>query len=110
VGDDLWERLVASLLAHGRHIAANLEVHSDGTTTNHYLANVVGLFYLGVCVPVFREAKAWRQFGLAALEAEMQKQVLPDGVDYESSIPYHRLVTEMFLSVALLSRRCDVTL
>lgn len=110
LSDGPFERLLASLLAHGRHIEANLEVHSDGTTTNHYLANVVGLCYLGLCLPALREAEAWRRFGLAALEAEMDKQVLPDGADYESSIPYHRLVTEMFLSAALLSRRCGIAL
>ena len=27
----------------------------------------------------------------------MQVQVLADGADYESSVPYHRLVTELFL-------------
>jgi phage-related protein len=40
----------------------------------------------------------------------MERQVLPDGADYESSIPYHRLVTEMFLSAALLCRHHQVEL
>ena len=30
-------------------------------------------------------------------------QVLPDGADYESSVPYHRLVTELFLGAARLA-------
>ena len=30
-------------------------------------------------------------------------QVLPDGADYESSIPYHRLVAELFLGAARLA-------
>jgi len=30
-------------------------------------------------------------------------QVLPDGADYESSIPYHRLVTELFLGSSRLA-------
>ena len=28
----------------------------------------------------------------------MRVQVLPDGADYESSVPYHRLVAELFLA------------
>ena len=110
LSDGAFESILASLLAHGRHIDANLEIHSDGTTTNHYLANVVGLAYLGLCLPALREADAWRRFALRAMVSEMEKQVLPDGADYESSIPYHRLVAEMFLSTALLARRCGVAL
>ena len=45
------------------------------------------------------------------LAQEMDVQVLPDGADYESSVPYHRLVTELFLGAARLAehgraRRC----
>jgi len=40
----------------------------------------------------------WRRLCRGWLEDEMRVQVLPDGADYESSIPYHRLVAELFLS------------
>ncbi|MDZ4339049.1 MAG: heparinase II/III family protein, partial [candidate division NC10 bacterium] len=102
--------LLAGLLAHGRHLMGNLEIGPDGVTSNHYLANIVGLLYLGLCVPEFREAKGWRAYAVRALVQEMDRQVLPDGADYESSIPYHRLVTEMFLSAALLCRHHRVPL
>ena len=42
----------------------------------------------------------WTAFARAALEHEMDVQVLPDGADYESSVPYHRLVAELFLGAA----------
>ena len=98
-------RLAGSLLAHGRHIRRNLERAADGITSNHYLANLVGLVGLGFACPAFREAQAWREFSLAETFREIERQVHPDGADYESSIPYHRLVTEMFLAVAILCRR-----
>ena len=101
---EFFEQLLAGLLAHGRHLMGNLEIGPDGVTSNHYLANIVGLLYLGLCVPEFCEAKRWRAYAVRALVQEMNGQVLPDGADYESSIPYHRLVTEMFLSAALLCR------
>ena len=41
---------------------------------------------------------------------EMDKQILPDGADYESSTGYHRLVTELFLYSFLLCRRSDISL
>ena len=37
------------------------------------------------------------------LEHEIDVQVLPDGADYESSVPYHRLVAELFLGAARLA-------
>jgi uncharacterized heparinase superfamily protein len=92
-----------SMLAHGRHIMNNLE-WSDALTSNHYLSDIVGLVYLGVLLPEFKEAPHWREFGLQELEKEMFKQVYADGVDFEASTSYHRLVTEMFLSATILAR------
>lgn len=96
-------RFFKGLLTHARHIFANLEWGL--TTHNHYLSNLVGLIYLGVMFPEFREADRWLRWGLEGLEREMAVQVYPDGVDYEASISYHRLVTELFLSAVLLCRR-----
>lgn len=92
-----------SLLTHGRHIYLNLE-NRTGITGNHYLSNLVGLIYLGILCPEFKDAHEWREFGLSELETEMFKQVHPDGVDFEASTSYHRLVLEMFLSATLLAR------
>ncbi len=102
--------VLASLVAHGRYLFANLEVRDDGITTNHYLSDVVGLLYLGLCLKDMREADEWRSFAVGELTREMERQVLPDGVHYESSLSYHRLVTEMFLSSAVLCRHHGVDL
>lgn len=104
VDDRFYERLFASLLDHGRFIEANLEIMPGGLRTNHYIADLVGLLYVGLCIPEFAESRRWATFAHVELSAEMQRQVLPDGVSFESSIPYHRLVAEMFLSSALLGR------
>ncbi|MCL4860210.1 MAG: heparinase II/III family protein [Caldilineaceae bacterium] len=93
-----------SLLVHGRHIWRNLENHGD-FTGNHYLSNLVGLVYLGIMCPAFKEAHQWRDSGLCELENEMFKQVYADGVNFEASTSYHRLVLEMFLSATILAYR-----
>jgi hypothetical protein len=110
VTDPWFADVLTSLIGHGRHLIANLERRSDGVTTNHYLADVVGLLYLGVCLPECRDGRRWRTFAVRELEREMDRQVLDDGVHYESSISYHRLVCEMFLSSALLCRHRDLSL
>lgn len=81
---------------HGAHIRRNLE-YSHIATSNHYLADVVGLLWLGVSLPELEAAAEWREFGVHELFSEMDKQLLPDGADYEASSGYHRLKLELFL-------------
>jgi hypothetical protein len=93
----LW---LTSLRQHGEYLLKHLE---DGwPRTNHLIANLTGLAYLGILFPEFPEAARWRSVGLGRLWYELERQVYADGMDYEASIPYHRLVTEMALSVAAL--------
>jgi heparinase II/III-like protein len=81
---------------HGAHIRRNLEF-SHIATSNHYLADVVGLLWLGLILPELEAAREWQEFGLREMLNEMDKQLLPDGADYEASTGYHRLKLELFL-------------
>jgi len=81
---------------HGAHIQRNLEF-SHIATSNHYLCDIAGLLWLGVLLPELEAATEWREFGLRELLAEMNKQVLPDGADWEAATGYHRLKAEVFL-------------
>jgi hypothetical protein len=105
---DYKQRIWASLWEHGQYVMRHLEysIRPDGTlgNHNHYLANIVGLVYVGILFPEFKAATRWRHIGVTALAEEMERQVLPDGMDYESSTSYHRLVLEIFTSAALLCR------
>ena len=98
--DDFLKKFLKSILIHGRHIIANLE--NKGITNNHYLANLVGLIYLGVAFPEFKESRGWLKFGLNELIKEMDQQVYNDGMDFEASTCYHRLALELFFYPALL--------
>lgn len=101
----VFERCIASLWSHGRHLRSHLEIPEDGRTSNHLLADVVGLHAIAVALPELREAEEWRRFARDAVLRELGRQLLDDGVDYERSIPYHRLVVEMFVHAALLAER-----
>jgi hypothetical protein len=81
---------------HGAHIRRNLEF-SHIATSNHYLADVTGLLWLGLLLPELESAAGWRDFGLREMLNEIDKQVLADGADYEASTGYHRLKLELFL-------------
>jgi hypothetical protein len=102
--DEFVHRFVRSLWVHGRHLRRHLEVGAGGLKTNHYLADVLGLFALGCALPELREAESWKRFGWRALLQEMETQVHPDGADFERSAPYHRLAAEMLVYAGVLAR------
>ena len=92
-------RWAEAMFSHGGFIRANLE-NTYEVTSNHFLSNVVGLWYLGIFFEGTAAGDAWRTFAAEALEREMRVQVYEEGADFESSVPYHRLVTELFLGAA----------
>jgi len=98
-----------SLFLHGRHIINNLE-WGWLIRSNHYLLDIGGLIYLGTFFPECKDTKKWLKKGLSALKEDMELQVHPDGVDFEASIGYHRLITELFLSSVLLCKINNITI
>ena len=100
--DAFLTRLLRMLLQHGHYIRQNLE-YAD-VRNNHYLADLVGLIYLGLFLPESGTARDWLEYALPRFEAEIDHEVYADGVSHEGSIPYHRLVVELFMSTALLLR------
>jgi hypothetical protein len=87
---------LAGMVAHGRHVVANLEWAPDHRG-NHYLANVVGLLAIAAHLPSGDEFDAWLAFAAQELLAEAGYQYHEDGSNFEASVCYHRLSTEMLL-------------
>lgn len=86
VGKSLWQ--------HGFFIYNNLE-KSIPDSNNHYTSDLAGLLYLGVLFEKTSKGKAWKRFAIKEFFSEIRKQVLDSGVQYERSVSYHRMVTEM---------------
>ena len=107
--DSVMALILKTLIAHGRFIRANLEV-SHRITSNHYLSDLIGLFAIGVTLPILTEAGEWAEFSRTQLLAEMKKQVLPDGVDYEGTVGYHRFVLEILSLFFSLGRAAALEL
>jgi len=99
-----WTRAHTALFDHGVFIRNNLE-NTYEVTSNHFLSNLLGLQFAGAVFSDLEQGAEWTAFARASIEHEMDVQVLPDGADYESSIPYHRLVAELFLGAARLADR-----
>jgi len=99
--------ITASLWQHFLFIEAHLEF-SHFVRSNHYLSNIVGLY----CLSVFLDGSgmaAKRRIYKRRIEREILKQVHEDGGDYESSLGYHVLVTQMFTASWLLMRAAKAT-
>jgi uncharacterized heparinase superfamily protein len=94
-GEPWSEPVLASLLLHGRFIRSHLEWAP--VRGNHYLADVAGLLVLAPLFIAGGEGREWARWASSELGAELGHQVRGDGCDHEASIPYHRLVTEMFV-------------
>ncbi|MFQ5585218.1 MAG: alginate lyase family protein, partial [Thermodesulfobacteriota bacterium] len=109
VTDAFARRFFKSILQHGRFIRGNLE-WSEVITSNHYLSNIAGLLSIALLVPELRESRRWREFAVRELVSEMEKQVYDDGMDFEASTCYHRLVLELFFFSALLCRSHGIEL
>jgi hypothetical protein len=95
--DPFWSQALELLYAHGHFVADHLE-NGFEVTSNHYLSDLAGLLVLGRFFSGLRQAREWESFARRELEREIRVQLLADGADYESSIPYHRLVSEILLS------------
>jgi hypothetical protein len=90
----LWQHLL--------YIENYLEF-SHISRSNHYLSDIVGLY----CLSAFlegKEAEARRPLYRARVEQEILHQVYEDGGDYEASLGYHVLVTQLFTTAMLVMR------
>ena len=72
-----------STFEHARYLRAN------ATNVNWLLMEMNGLATVGCFFPEFRDAADWRSYAFARLAEEAQKQLLPDGGQYELSTGYH---------------------
>ena len=91
--------LLRTLYLHGDFTARHLE-RAD-VNGNHFTADAAGLVFAGLFFGEGEPAGQWLATGWDILLKEMPRQVFADGVDFEASVPYHRLVQELFLLPAL---------
>ena len=99
----LFER---SLYEHGSHIKNNLETSYFFHGHNHYMANIVGLIFLGILTNN-KDSKQWLKFGIKEFNKAINFQFFEDGGNFEGSAYYHRLVLEMVLHTVILISNND---
>jgi hypothetical protein len=96
--------LKRAILAHGRHIISNLEWFKE-LRSNHYLANISGLFFVAAYLPASLETDSWLALASNEMSKEIFDQFQLDGSNFEGSTSYHRLSAEMVLFTVALAYR-----
>lgn len=94
--DEICDKIYLSLYEHGFFIYNNLE-KTIPYSGNHYLSDIVGLIYIAAIFPSNVAACRWGKFALREFIREVDVQIGTDGVHYENSTSYHRLVSELFV-------------
>lgn len=93
------ERFLSSLYLHA--VFTERFIERSDVNGNHFTADAVALVVAGCLFGTGEHAGRWFETGICELEAEILRQVYPDGVDFEASAAYHRLVAELFLIAAM---------
>jgi len=70
---------------------------------NHRTLELLAIFIAGVVLPEFRRAAHWRAFALAETLANIEADLLADGVHCELSTDYHHLALRNWLQVRTLA-------
>lgn len=81
---------------HIEYIFNHLE-HKEGLANNHYLANLLGLLFGLVYFPEWEKLQEKADWILEEFESEVEKQFKTDGGNFEGSMYYHKLSTEILI-------------
>ena len=102
-----------NILEHGKYIIRNLEISSKNgkiVAGNHLISNYSALTCIGLFLSDVPLARDWITIGMRGLNLEIKRQVLPDGLHYESSLHYHKFVLETLLITGILAKNSGLTL
>lgn len=77
------------------------------SANNHLIAEAAGEYLIGVAMPDLAGFEAMAAKARKILEAEIEKQILPDGVPAEQSPTYGAFSIEFALLAALAARQLD---
>jgi len=97
---EVFEKAVKFLHVHARHIEKYLSTYYSPNT--NLTGEALGLYYLGTQLSFFNRAEHWRKTGADILFAELDRQILPDGVFFEQSTWFQRYTIDFYLQFLIL--------
>lgn len=104
VDDFFVAKVYTSLFQHGWFIFNNLE-RTVPYSSNHFFSDLSGLLYLSSLFCETERGKGWMKFVENEYYEEIRREFLPSGPQFERSVSYHRLVTELAIAPYCLLKR-----
>jgi hypothetical protein len=98
----LRRRLLKFAHVHATHVERYLSTYFSPNT--HLTGEALGLLYAGNAMPFFRRAQRWKELGWSILEAQLPRQVYPDGVYFEQASYYQRYTIDIYTHAILIAR------
>lgn len=108
LSDATFQRAVKFLYLNARHLESYLSTYFSPNT--HLTGEALGLFYMGILLPEFKEAERWCSIGSSILLEQLPLHVKEDGVYFEQSSYYHRYTTDFYTHFLILSRANNLIL
>lgn len=105
VAPELFHKALKFLYLHGRHIEKYLSTYYSPNT--HLTGEALGLYYLGTQLPFLSRSAHWRKMGEEILFAELDRQILPDGVYFEQTTWYQRYTADFYIQFLILKALND---
>lgn len=98
------ETWLPTIYQHCVYSHTNPSLHSSAN--NHLISEYAGLFIAGSFWR-FPESAAWTTYAKAGLEAEIQAQHTPGGINREEAAEYIQFITDFFLIAFVVGQRTD---
>lgn len=100
VGKDFREKVYCELYSQYQYIASHQEKH---LLANHYFEDLKALI---IASYLFKDAQKLKGY-LKDFKKQCDEQILKDGVHYELSLMYHKLILEDVMRIAMLAKQPD---
>ena len=99
---DIHRHINNAVAAHAHALARQLSPHSE-ITNNHVIGETCGLALAGI----YLQRQDYLHRGLRRLRLELKRQLYPDGIPYEGSIPYIRFDLDFMSLLVLALNACQ---
>ena len=89
------ETVIGTIVQHAEFLAENFTYRK--IPNNHLIGEAATLHFFASLWPVFEASGKWERQALQVLRNEMERQTLPDGMDFENAFNYHAYVLDFYL-------------
>jgi hypothetical protein len=97
---ELLVRTIKFLYLNASHLETYLSTYFSPNT--HLTGEALGLFYIGLWLPEFRDAARWLELGLEILVSQLPVHIYDDGVYFEQTSYYSRYTADFYIHLLVL--------